>query len=216
MSRLPATKRRQQLLDTAARLFAERGYAGATTAEIAKAAQVTEPIIYRHFASKKELFVALISRTGEETLRLWKQQLRNAPDPAERLRRLIGANPLVSNRGRGAYRVIVQAMTEISDPEILDALAHHIRVLHDFVASEVVAAQRAGFVSERFSASITAWMLLHLGMGYGVLAPLDLPGHAQDESGVRVREVVEQLMLGDSRRQTENRLKHERRSTNDT
>ncbi|RMH28580.1 MAG: TetR/AcrR family transcriptional regulator [Planctomycetota bacterium] len=215
MSRLPATERRKQLLDTAARLFAERGYARATTAEIARAAQVTEPIIYRHFSSKKELFIALINRTGEETLRLWKQQLHKAPDPAERLRRLIGANPLVSNRGRGAYRVIVQAMTEISDPDILAALAHHIRVLHEFVAGEVVAAQEAGFVSERFSASITAWMLLHLGLGYGVLAPLDIPGHAQDESGVRVREVIEQLMLGDSTRQAENLRKHARRAAED-
>lgn len=208
MSRLPAPMRRQQLLDTAASVFADRGYARATTAELAKAANVTEPIIYRHFASKKELFIALIDRTGEETLRLWKQQLHSAPDPAERLRKLIGANPMVGNRGRGGYRVILQAMTEINDSDILAALVHHIGALHEFMTNEVVRAQEAGFVSKRFSPEISAWMLLHLGLGYGVLAPLGIPGHAQDESGVRVREVIEQLVLGDTERQRENLMRH--------
>lgn len=196
MSRLPAAKRREQLLESAGQVFAERGYAGATTAELARAAGVTEPIIYRHFDSKKDLFIALIDRTGEQTIRLWKQQLASVSDPAERLRRLIGANPMVSDRGRGVYRVIVQAMTEIDDDEILAALKRHITALHQFVKDEVIRAQEAGHVSRRFSPEISAWLLLHQGLGYGVLAPLGITGHARDEQGMHVREVVEQLMLG--------------------
>jgi len=196
MRRLPAAQRRQQLLETAAQLFAKRGYAGATTAELARAAGVTEPIIYRHFSSKRDLFIALIDRTGEETIRLWRKHLSDAPDPAERLRRLTGVNPMVTNKGRGVYRVIVQAMTEIEDEQILDALQRHIKALHEFVTEEVVKAQDNGQVSKRFSPEITAWLLLHLGVGYGVMAPLGIPGHGRDQSGMHVREVVEQLMLG--------------------
>jgi AcrR family transcriptional regulator len=196
MRRLPAAERRAQLLDTAVKLFAERGYAGATTAELARAAGVTEPIIYRHFKSKRDLFIALIDRTGAETLRLWEKQLSDAQDAGERLRRLISANPMVTNKGQGVYRVIVQAMTEIDDDAILDALQRHIRALHAFVTKEVVYAQDQGQVSRRFSPEITAWLLVHLGLGYGVLAPLGIPGHARDEHGMHVREVVEQLMLG--------------------
>ena len=55
MSRLPAAKRREQLLDCAAVLFSEHGYARATTSELARTAGVTEPIIYRHFKSKRDL-----------------------------------------------------------------------------------------------------------------------------------------------------------------
>ena len=68
MSRLPAAKRKEQLLDCAMQLFAAHGYARATTAELAKLAGVTEPIIYRHFDSKLDLFVALIERTAGMTL----------------------------------------------------------------------------------------------------------------------------------------------------
>ena len=60
MTRLPAAQRREQLLDEASKLFAQLGYARATTSQLAKAAGVTEPIIYRHFASKRDLFIALI------------------------------------------------------------------------------------------------------------------------------------------------------------
>lgn len=179
------------------RLFAERGYGGATTAELAKAAGVTEPIIYRHFSSKKDLFVAVIDQASEMITHTWERQLRTASNPAQRLRRLIGANPMVSDRGRGIYRVIVQAMTEIDDPDILKAIQRHVRALHEFVRAEVQRAQDMGHVSTHYTPEITAWTLLHLGLGYGILAPLEIPRHAQDEQGVRVRDLIERLMLGD-------------------
>jgi len=195
MSRLPAAQRKEQLLEVASRLFAERGFAGTTTSQLAREAGVTEPIIYRHFASKRDLFIALIDRTGHETIRLWEEQLVGAKSPADRLRRLIGANPMVLDRGRGAYRVIVQAMTEIDDAKILEAIDRHMTALHEFVTKQVAEGQRAGVVAIRFSPAIIGWMLLHLGLGYGVLAPVGIPGHARDEKGTHVRDVVEQLLL---------------------
>lgn len=178
-------------------LFAERGYGGATTAELARAAGVTEPIIYRHFASKKALFMSVIDRTSDLITQTWERQLRTAKDPAQRLRRLIAANPMVSDRGRGIYRVIVQAMTEIEDPQVLDAIQRHVIALHKFVSKEVARAQDEGQVSKFFSPEVTAWTLLHLGLGYGVMAPLNIPGHAQDDRGVQVRDVILRLMLGE-------------------
>ena len=47
---------RRLLLESARALFAERGYAGTSTREIARAASVTEPMIFRHFGSKAKLF----------------------------------------------------------------------------------------------------------------------------------------------------------------
>ena len=196
MGRLPAAQRREQLLDTAAKLFAIHGYAGATTSQIAKAAGVTEPIIYRHFESKRDLFIALIERTGAATIKLWQHELAVAPDPAVRLQRLIGANPMVANRGRGIYRVIVQAMTEVEDPKILEALDQHVRMLHEFLSAEVGKAQTSGYVSKRFSPELTAWALIHLGLGYGVLSAMGVPRHGVDEHGNTIVDLLGELMLG--------------------
>lgn len=196
MGRLPAAKRKEQLLDSAARLFAVQGYAGATTSQIAKAAGVTEPIIYRHFPSKRDLFIALIHRTSETTIKMWELELASATDPADRLAKLINANPMVANKGRGLYRVIVQAMTEVEDPEILKALSEHVRLLHGFLMREVQAGQDSGRVSKRFTPELTAWALIHLGLGFGVLSAMGVVKHGVDESGATIVDLLSELMLG--------------------
>lgn len=196
MSRLPASKRREQLLDKAAELFSKMGYARATTSQLARAAGVTEPIIYRHFESKKGLFVALIERTGRETMQFWEQHLADAQDPAERLRRLLGDNPMVSDRGRWAYRVILQSISEVDDPEIHGALKQHIKSLHAFLAEEIQNAQEQHRVTSRFSADIIAWLLIDIGMGYGVLSAMGIPGHGTDLGGNHVQHVLARILIG--------------------
>lgn len=196
MSRLPASKRREQLLDCAADLFAKMGYARATTAQLARAAGVTEPIIYRHFESKKDLFVALIERTGRETIEQWERHLADAQDPAERLRRLLGDNPMVTERGRSAYRVILQAISEVDDPVIHAALRNHIKSLHAFLAEELAAAQETHKVTSRFSAEIIAWLLIDIGLGYGVLSAMGVSGHGTDVGGQHVQHVLARILVG--------------------
>src|SRR5918997_402597 len=58
--RMAGEDRRRQIVDVAMRLFSERGFRGTTTKEIATAAGVSEAIIFRHFATKDELYTAII------------------------------------------------------------------------------------------------------------------------------------------------------------
>ena len=60
--RIPADERRALILREAGRLFARHGYAGTRLEDIAAAAHVTKPIVYRHFESKKALYMALLAR----------------------------------------------------------------------------------------------------------------------------------------------------------
>lgn len=207
MTRLPAAERREQLLDKAAELFAREGYAKATTAELAKSAGVTEPIIYRHFGSKRELFVALIERTGRQTIEQWQRDLEGATDPGERLRRLIGDNPMVSERGRQAYRVFLQAITETSDREdssIRDAVHDHLRALHAFLKRETENAQQNRRVTTRFSADLIAWLLIYMGLGYGISSALGIEHHGLDPlTGMHVQEVIARVLVGRERPEPE-------------
>jgi TetR/AcrR family transcriptional regulator len=61
-ARLPADERRRQLIEVAIDVFSKRGFSGATTKEIAAAAGVTEAIIFRHFATKQQLYTAILDR----------------------------------------------------------------------------------------------------------------------------------------------------------
>src|SRR5215212_4918116 len=62
--RMCADDRRRQIAEVAMRLFSERGFRGTTTKEIAQAAGVSEAIIFRHFATKEELYTAIIDYKG--------------------------------------------------------------------------------------------------------------------------------------------------------
>lgn len=198
MSRLPAPQRRAQLLDVAAELFAQRGYARATTAELAKAAGVTEPIIYRHFDSKRDLFVALIEETARRTLETWTKHLASAKDPGERLRRLLADNPMVSDEERAAYRVFLQAITEVDDEKIHKAVSKHITTLHAFMVKEIERAQEERKLIKVFSAELIAWLLIDIGLGYGLLDAMRVPGQGTDKKGRHVQQALERLLVGKS------------------
>jgi AcrR family transcriptional regulator len=64
--RLPAARRRRQLLDRALEVFADKGFHEASMDEVAVAAGVTKPVLYQHFDSKRELYRELLTDVGEQ------------------------------------------------------------------------------------------------------------------------------------------------------
>ena len=72
-TRLSAAERRDDVLDAALAVFAERGYDGASTEDIARAAGISQPYLFRLFGTKKELFKATVSRCFRETLELFQR-----------------------------------------------------------------------------------------------------------------------------------------------
>jgi TetR/AcrR family transcriptional regulator len=76
-ARMSASDRRNQLLDVAIDLFSRKGFGGTTTREIATAAGVTEAIIFRHFATKQDLYKAILdSRCGKPDAQSWFSEMR--------------------------------------------------------------------------------------------------------------------------------------------
>jgi AcrR family transcriptional regulator len=63
-TRLPAAARREQLLAVALEVFAREGFHGTAMNDVADAAGVTKPVLYQHFRSKRELYLALLEEVG--------------------------------------------------------------------------------------------------------------------------------------------------------
>lgn len=83
--RLPATERRQAIISAAVRLFSQKGFRGTTTRELASAVGVSEPVIYQHFKTKRELYEAIIeskSKVVDGDLGLWAETACGAKEPA--------------------------------------------------------------------------------------------------------------------------------------
>src|SRR5262249_32044482 len=77
--RLPAAARRALIEAAAARLFAERGYAATRLDDVAAAANVTKPVLYRHFETKKALYLALLERHRAQLPRFVQPRAPAAP-----------------------------------------------------------------------------------------------------------------------------------------
>ena len=69
--RMPHDERRQQIIAVATELFASKGFRGATTRSIAETAGVSEAIIFRHFATKEDLYDAIITTSLEKRREGW-------------------------------------------------------------------------------------------------------------------------------------------------
>ena len=78
--RLPATARREQILDVALDVFATNGFHGASMNDIAIAAGVTKPVLYQHFDSKRDLYKALLDEVGARLLDAIAKATANATD----------------------------------------------------------------------------------------------------------------------------------------
>jgi len=74
--RLASADRRSAIVETAIRLFAEKGFRGTTTREIAAACGVSEPVLYQHFATKRDLFNAIIDAQSQKDAGPFEEKLR--------------------------------------------------------------------------------------------------------------------------------------------
>ena len=63
-SRLAPARRREEILDAANALFAERGYDEVSIEDIAHAAGVTRGLVHHYFGGRKEVYIALLERIG--------------------------------------------------------------------------------------------------------------------------------------------------------
>jgi TetR/AcrR family transcriptional regulator len=78
---VPRHARRQQILDAASELFAQRGFAGTTTKRIASAAGTSETVLFRHFPTKEDLYAAILQHSVPlADLERWLEQLQRIAD----------------------------------------------------------------------------------------------------------------------------------------
>ena len=191
-TRLPAAERRQALVDAALRVFMARSYRGSTTAEIAREAGVSEPILYRHFPSKRDLYFACLDRAWASLRELWQAAMTTESEPLVALGRCYLD---LKERKLLLAELWMQAVTEAAeDAEIRDHLRSHVREVHDFVSGAIRDAQACGSVAGERDAEAEAWIFLAVGL----LATLGRRVGAllTEEDFKRIREARVQWMTG--------------------
>lgn len=89
--RMPRDERRAQLLSAALEVFTAEGYHSAAMDEIAERAGVSKPVLYQHFPSKLELYLAVLDTHIDSLVFAIQRAIQSTPDNSERVQATIGA-----------------------------------------------------------------------------------------------------------------------------
>lgn len=162
--RLPAAERRAGILAAATTCFADRGFSGTTTASVAAASAVNEALVFRHFGSKQELFLACVDAAWER-LRARCEELY-ATEPVELHWRMPGRAFLELVRGEpDVARMWMRGLVETTGiAAIDDHLARLMTDVHRYVADVVRRSAEAGGLVEGREPDVEAWTIIALGL----------------------------------------------------
>ena len=89
MTQTEQTSRRDQILATAAELFAARGFHGVSVVDLGAACGISGPALYKHFAGKDAVLAEMLVSISEELLSVGRQRVSGAPDAVAAVRALV-------------------------------------------------------------------------------------------------------------------------------
>jgi AcrR family transcriptional regulator len=123
-TRLPAARRRRQLLEVALTVFAQQGFYVTSMTDIAEAAGVTKPVLYQHFASKRQLYGELLAEVGSQIQEAITKAVTSANSPREQVERGFAAYFTFVSDHRDAFQLFY-ASGSWRDEEF-SALTHQV------------------------------------------------------------------------------------------
>ncbi|UJR80135.1 TetR/AcrR family transcriptional regulator [Sandaracinus amylolyticus] len=165
--------RRAEIVDALLRVLAERGWAAATTAEIARAAGMTPGLLHYHFASKQEILLALVERlTATLQDRFERRAERAGDDPRARLFALLDAHVALDDDADPAAVASWAAIAAEAghQPEVREVYARAIAKQLDAIDDLVSATLRAEGREVRGARRIAAGLLAAIEGAYRIAA----------------------------------------------
>ena len=108
-ARLPRPARREQLLGAAREVFVAQGYHAAAMDGIADTAGVSKPVLYQHFPSKLELYLALLDQHAEAMVAAVQAALDSTPDNKTRVAETIEAYFRFVDEDDGGFRLVFES-----------------------------------------------------------------------------------------------------------
>ena len=164
--RLPAEERRRAVLDAARDVFARRGYHGAGIAEIASTCGCSEPILYRHFASKQALFAAVLVDAAALLRARIAPIFEEAEDPLDALV-AVAATASEDELFIQISRLRMLAATLVSEPEIQEALAQTVTEMHGRLTGLMARAREHGSLRADIDPAEAAWLWFGVALQVG-------------------------------------------------
>lgn len=179
---MPKEQRRTQVLDAARAVFVESGYHAAGMDVIAERAGVSKPVLYQHFPSKLDLYLALLDAGLEELLEATDTAARETPDNKLRVQRTMRAYFAFVDNPDSAYRLVFES-------DLMNEPAVRIRVE---AANHEIAKRIAKVISE--DTGLRPDEALLLGSGMQGMAQVAARGWLDHDSMLMTRDEAADLI----------------------
>jgi AcrR family transcriptional regulator len=167
--------RKRQLLVHAKQLFLTLGYQNTTTEKIADAAGVSEPVLYRHFESKKALFLEVLQEIRQATLDRWYEATTTLADPMAKLHAITDIYLGSTRQHALEFRIMHRTLMESVDEEIV-ALLRAFYLDSEAILSRIISeGQQSGVFRRSLDPRVGAWEFIRTGLGYTLTLPLGIP-----------------------------------------
>ena len=191
--RLRKAERKRQLLAHAKNLFVTLGYHDTTTEKIAKAAGVSEPVLYRHFPSKKALFLEVLHEIREATLERWRAETAGLADPLAKLHAIADLYLGTTREHALEFRIMHRTLVETDDEEVVALLRSFYLDSEALLAQVIREGQQAGVFRRSLDPRVGAWELIRTALGYTLTLSLGVPLYAEPDY---VSRAIECLLHG--------------------
>jgi AcrR family transcriptional regulator len=193
--RMRKAERKRQLLQHAKQLFVTLGYQQTTTEKIAAAAGVSEPVLYRHFESKKALFLVVLEEVRAATLNRWQTETAELADPLLKLHAIADMYLGTTREHALEFHVMHRTLIECGDPEIAALLRSFYLDSEAFLSEVIRAGQQAGVFRRELDPRVGAWELIRTALGYTLTLALDVPLYAEPDYLPRAVECMLHCLL---------------------
>jgi AcrR family transcriptional regulator len=174
-ARMRKADRKRQLLAHAKQLFVTHGYQNTTTADIAEAAGVSEPVLYRHFESKKVLFLEVLQEIREATLNRWNSDTAGQTEPLAKLHAIADMYLGTTREHALEFRVMHRALFDTDDEEIAAFLRAFYLDSETLLAQIISEGQQTGVFRRNLDPRVGAWEIIRTALGYTLTLPLGIP-----------------------------------------
>ncbi len=193
--RMTKAERKRQLLKHAKQLFVQFGYRETTTEKIAAAAGVTEPVLYRHFDSKKTLFLEVLQEIREATLGRWNAATADLGDPLAKLHAVADLYLGAARERALEFRVMHHTLVESDDEEIVALLRSFYLDSETLLAKIITEGQQTGVFRRSLDPRVGAWELIRTALGYTLTLPLGVPLYTEADYLPRAIECLLHCLL---------------------
>jgi len=193
-NRLPAEKRRKQIVKCAVRVFARSNYRKTRVADIAAEAGISEATIYKHFPSKKSIFIEILHDMSGRMISRLREEGNKEENALEAIRNMAKTfyNLIVNHPDE--VKVQFQAISEVDDKEIADRLHQDHEDYMRFIRSVIGRGMQQGTVRKDLDVDTLVLLLDGVGVFIELMKLLSFEKHFTETTVVKMTDRLVELM----------------------